>query len=223
MKAAKKPWPARVKAHGQTGPKLNKTRSQARIRIEIVRMLAMGLAPSVICQELKEQYGITMSRENIRSTYQMRHKWKHLTNLMREHMAAEVMKHPLANKRVRLNYLLRGLNHALKWSTDKLYFDKDGNLVGKLDKVQLGAVAALIKESREEIEGVKQESPDVRVNLVTIIKDVVSAGGVKVETSVDKGTNDRTVDPGRKAGVDPALALVPDRLDTQGSGDYHIL
>lgn len=141
---------------GSTGPKLGG--KNQKYRLEICKMLSLGFSPTLVSQEMKDQFGIVISRHNIRKCYLKNPRRWHTINALRERAAKEVMDHPLADRRVRLSYILRALNHALVWGVDKLYFDKDGNFNGKVEKVQLGVVAELIKQAREEIEGTRRDT-----------------------------------------------------------------
>ncbi len=151
-----------------TGPKLSGKKEK--YRLEICKMLAMGYTPSLVAQEMKDLYDIIISRQVINDTY--KNGKRRFIEQLRTRLAKDIMKHPLADKRVRLNYLKRALQHALTWGTDKLYFDKDGNLVGKVEKVQLGVIAQIIREAREEIEGLQKTGGDAegRIPLTQIIK-----------------------------------------------------
>jgi hypothetical protein len=187
---------------GQTGPKLSG--KNQRFRVEIWKMLALGFSPVLVSQEIKDNFGIEISRQAIRETYQKNPKYAKVISALRERMAVEVMQHPLANKRVRLTYLLRALNHALKWGTDKLYFDKEGNLVGKIEKVQLGVIAQLIREARDEIEGTRKDEGELgrkKVDLLQVIKVLSSEQGnaTIIENRIGPGQAETV-------GVDPSGA-----------------
>jgi len=193
------------KITGQTGPKL--TGEKEKIRPEIIKLLALGYSAPLVVQELKDNYGITVCQQNIINNYKK--KRAKIIEMYRQHMAKEVMKHPLADKRTRLNYLLKGLNHALTWSTDKLYFDKFGDQIGEIKSVKVGVISQLIKEAREEIEGVKPPGVEVKVSLLQIIKEV--------------SAHERGFDVTTKAKVDRGLQAPPDQLDKPRPGDIRIL
>lgn len=195
MDIKEKAKPRRSFGKGSTGPKL--AGKKQKYRIEICKMLALGFSPVLVAQEMQDNFGIRISRHAIRDTYQKKARYARIISALRDRMAGEVMRHPLANKRVRLSYLLRGLNHALKWGADKLYFDKDGNLVGKVEKVQLGVIAQLIKEAREEIEGSRKDegARDVkRLDMLQVIKILSSEKGnaTVIETRIGEGQAETT-------------------------------
>jgi len=194
----------RIPGKGSTGPKLGGKKEK--YRIEICKMLALGFNPGLVSQEMKDQFGIVISRHTIRKSYQQNPKRRRTIEALKDRAAAELMKHPLADKRVRLGYLLRALQHALTWGTDKLYFDKDtGKLLGKVEKVQIGAVPALIKEAREEIEGVRAgdgAQAKKKLDLLQVIKTISKDGQTTIiENRIGSGEGEtpRVDQPGARS------------------------
>lgn len=156
------------------GPKF--TGENKKYRLEICKMLAMGYDTGLVIQELKELYGIDITHQSILKYYKNSRKRRKIIEALRNRWAADVLKHPLADKRNRLNYLLRGINHALKYAVDKLYFDKDGSLVGKVEKVRLGELAALLREARAEFEDL-EDGGGRKFGLADLVKQVSEAHG----------------------------------------------
>jgi len=185
-----------------SGQKLS--HEKQKYRLEICKMLALGYNPSLVSQEMKDQFGVRISRQSVRVYYQRSAKMQKTIQALRDRAAKELMAHPLADKKTRLNYLLRALNHALTWGTDKLYFDKDsGKLLGKVEKVQIGIIPALIKEAREEIEGIKINASGLKLSLVTIIKNVTEKN--KKDGRIDFTTTGR-LGPDSQGDTDPVGA-----------------
>jgi len=115
--------------------------------------LACGHSPERVAQDLKDEYGIVISRNNIRQNYQNSAKWKTKIEKMAEAFNREILKHPLASKVNRLNWLQEALNEALTWRVEKIYFGKDGNEIGRIMRKNISVVASLIREARAEVEG----------------------------------------------------------------------
>ncbi|MBU2052438.1 hypothetical protein KKH13_04515 [Patescibacteria group bacterium] len=183
-------------------------------RLAVCRFLAQGMSAGLVVQEMEEDYGIHLTRQTVLENYSKNPKMRKVIDKLRERMARQVMKHPIADANVRLGYILRGINYALKKSTDKLYF-YEGDLVGKLSKVNHGSLAPLIREAREEIAVLTGKNPysrDVRISLVQIIKDV----------SKSEDGDGRLV-VRRKNGLGEDLSVESDSLDKQSIGDIQIL
>ncbi len=101
------------------------------------------------------------------------------------------MKHHLAKASIRLDCILRGLNSILIESADRLCFH-DGQLVGKVMKINPSLMVPSIYEAREEIAfltGKNQNSQLFNINLVQLIKET-SNGALKAtkKIKVDKAT-----------------------------------
>lgn len=178
-------------------------------RLQICKMLAHGYSVPLIVTAMREDHGVEISAQSIYETYKRSNKYEKVIKYLRKRMVDKVMEHPIANANVRLGYLLRALNYATNFSVDKLYFDKDGNLLAKLEKVNVGGVAALVKEAREEVAlltGKSTSSTEVNVHLLQIIKEASNA-------SRKPGTN-----PGNR--VFPAESAA---MDSSDSGDLEVL
>jgi hypothetical protein len=194
---------------GQTGPKLKPEE-----RSYILRALATGASAPLIVQELKEQFGKSYAVKNIYRCYKHNPKYKPVIASLRAYMEKEIMKQPLASAAVRLEYLQRGINLSLKESVDKLYFH-EGQLVGKVMKVNHGNLPNFIREAREEIAFLTGKNPNgasVHINLVNVIKEVST-----------NGNGYKRVEPEGKAGMDTAIAVKTDTLGQESIGDIEIL
>lgn len=146
-------------------------------RLAIYKMIAMGMNAPLIAQEIFEDFGMKITRGAIFKYYIKNPQCKKIVARIQAQADKEVMRQPLAHARTRLAYLLRGINYALTRSTDKLYF-YEGDLIGKLEKINQGALAPLIREAREEVAlltGKNPNDPSVHISLTTIIKDVAKA------------------------------------------------
>ena len=115
--------------------------------------LAQGHSPERVVQDISDEYGIVVSRNNIRENYQNSSKWKGKIEKLRELYDKEILKHPLACKINRLNWLLQAINEAFIWRVDKIFFDKESGSMSKIMKRNIGVVAGLIREARCEVEG----------------------------------------------------------------------
>jgi len=133
--------------------------------------LASGHSPELVVQELQEEFDIEVTRQNIRSNYQKHPKWEKVIAKMAEEFQKEILKHPLAIKVNRLNWLLQGLNEATTWRHDKFYFDKEGVQVGKVVKKNIGVIAQLVREARAETEGEKGPEFHQPINIYLPKKD----------------------------------------------------
>jgi hypothetical protein len=167
------------------------------IRIEICKLLAMGFNTCQVCDEVRERFGIELAQQTIYETYYKRR--AKTIAFLRERWEKGLMKHPLASKINRLNHILWLLQKAETWSTDKLYFDKDGNLVGRVEKLNLSAAAQLIREAREEIEGKAKDKEgkegSKKYDLIQLIKVLSNdkSSVTSIETRVGEGQVDSSV------------------------------
>ena len=187
LKPEKREW-----KHGQ--PKLT-----GRMRYALCEFLAMGMSPSLAAQELEIDYGVKIHRQTVYENYLKRPKWRKIIKLIREKRFKGVEDHPLFNPRVRLGYILKALNHCLKFYTDKLYLH-EGDIVAKLEKVNHGALAPLLKEARESIIAIKggEEDPtETKITLQQIITNVINNGngnGKQVDTGTSRVSGDLPVE-----------------------------
>lgn len=115
--------------------------------------LAVGFNPTVTADLLKENFGIEVSRENIYQEYLHGRKWKVRIARYRKMFDRKTLKHPLASKTIRLEIVSKAINEALTWRLDKINYDKQGNEVSRVEKRNVGAIASLVREARNEIEG----------------------------------------------------------------------
>ncbi len=127
----------------------------------VCSMIAEGYSDQLIVQELSDIYNVKCTPDNIRDAYRYTTKWRPIIAKMQERIREKILDHPLAMKAVRLNYIQKGINQALKWYTASETIDKDGNVKKRYSKKQLGVVAALLREARIEIEG---DKPVVVIN-----------------------------------------------------------
>jgi hypothetical protein len=193
-------------------PTRGKRKLKGQHRWDICVMLAMGYTAPLIVQELREKYGIEISQMNIYHNYLQTARYKKIIAEIRRRSIERAAQHPLYSKYTRLEILLTAINYALRYSTDKLYFDKDGVLVGKTEKNNLSVISGLIEQARVEVEGLNKEIPALKLNLVNIIKEVSDNEGNRV------GYNFRT-----EGNLGPDGAPKTDNLDQQGPGDYEVL
>ena len=194
---------------GQTGPKLTSEEISY-----VLRSLASGASAPLIVQDLKEHFGKTYGVKNIYKCYKHNPKYKPVIASLRARMEKEVLNQPLSQAAVRLEYLQRGINLSLKESVDKLYFH-EGQLVGKVMKVNHGNLPNFIREAREEIAFLTGKNPNgasVHINLVNVIKEVST-----------NGNGYKRVEPEGKAGMDTAIAVKTDTLGQESIGDIEIL
>lgn len=155
--------------HASTAQKL-----KGKHRLAVCEYLAMGFTPLLAAQELQAEFGVTCSRQNIVQSYLNSPKRRKTIKALRARRLFQATKHPLFYATNRLDILMRAINYALKDSTDKLYFDKNGNETGIIMKKVLGPIAPLIKEAREEamfLTGKDAKGPEIKISLLQIIKD----------------------------------------------------
>lgn len=175
-------------------------------KLAVCEMLALGYSSGLVVQELKDEYGIETSRHNIRNNYAVKKK-KFILKL-RDRMNRDLANHAGMQKSTRLNALLTALREALHWRTDKLYFDKDGELRGRVEKKSLSTIAKLVEQLRIEAEGVKDTSAPV-FTLLNIIKNYSGNGELNPRTE--------------EQSVDNRLEGKSDTLDKQSLGNIRIL
>lgn len=113
-------------------------------QLQICAWLAAGWNCSIVADYCLEHFDVEVSRQAIRQTYLLELKWKKIVAWMRKKAHERALRHPLADKKHQLDVVQAALNEAMTWRTDKLYFNKHGACVGKVEKRNLGAVAALI-------------------------------------------------------------------------------
>lgn len=186
-------------------------RLPGKVRFAIMEYIAMGYGIQNIIDSLIEDFGVKVNRSLILENYIKNPKRQKFIQRLRERRFKTVTNQALFYPGTRLRYLNVAINKALQKTTDKLYFTKEGKLVGKQSKIYHGAVAGLIKEAREEAvlannQG-KQDAGALRVSLTQIIKDVAKDGSFNIRT---------------EARVDTAVPSGADQVDPSDSGDIQI-
>jgi len=158
---------------------LRKAKLTANQQIKVLKLIAEGRGPTRICEYLKQYHDIDISEQAISQGYMHNPRYKDRIARIRTVIDKRLASHPLASKVNRLNYIQEALEEALTYHPDKLYFDKFGNEVGKIEVKRLGVVPALIKEAREEFEGSKggESTAGLAVMLIELIKK--ADGGLK--------------------------------------------
>lgn len=124
-------------------------------QLKLCALLSVGYNPRVCADKFKEDFGIGITPDNIYQNYLKEKKWQKIIERMAREAERRVLKHPLARKINRLNLLTEAANEALTWRVDKIYYDKDGNELSKLEKRLPGLIPNIIREARAEIEGDK--------------------------------------------------------------------
>jgi len=134
---------------------IRKPKLSGKQRMFVCSLIAAGYNSTRIVQELKETFDIQVTIHNIWANYVSRKKWQPIIARFRDKFDKELIKHPLMSKTNRLNIVKEALGEAMTWRLDKVYYDKEGNEISRVEKRQLGAIAALIREARAEVEGDK--------------------------------------------------------------------
>lgn len=124
---------------------------------EVCVWIAEGWGSERIAQEIKDLYNIDISRQAIHNFYMKNKKFQSLIQRLRTQLDKDILKHPLAVKKNRLEILRRAIEEAFMWRTDKVVYDKAGKEIARVEKRQIAAIAALIREARVEVEGDKIE------------------------------------------------------------------
>ncbi len=126
-----------------------------RDKLNLCALLAVGYNTTRCCNIFEEEYGIEISPQNVWQNYQQNKKWQKLIKRMAREAERKVLQHPLAKKINRLNLLKDAINEAFTWRLDKIHYDKEGNELSRIEKRNIGMIAALVREARAEIEGDK--------------------------------------------------------------------
>ena len=134
---------------------------------QICAWIAEGWNSRRIAEKVNEEWDIEISHINIFNTYMRGKKWKPIIKKFFNQLTKEIMSIPIAQKKVRLKELQDTINEAKIWRMDKLYFDKEGNEVGKVEKRNIGVIPALIKEARAEIEG--DEKNNITMPVINLV------------------------------------------------------
>lgn len=143
------------------GPKLS-----AEIQQYVCACLATGFCPEIVADKLKEEYDIEVTPKNIRKNYLHGKKWKKVIEGFRKRFEKDILKEPLAIKANRLRWLNEGINEAMRFRHDKTYYF-EGQELSKVEKRNVGIVAALIREARAEVEG--ERGPEVVVPITVYL------------------------------------------------------
>ena len=129
----------------------------AKDQLNLCALLGVGYNPQRCSDIFDEEYGIEISPQNIWQNYIQNKKWQKIIKRMQREAERKVLSHPLAKKVNRLNLLKDAINEAFTWRLDKINYDKEGNELSRVQKRNIGMIAALIREAREEIEPQKIE------------------------------------------------------------------
>ena len=127
----------------------------AKDQLNLCSLLAVGYNSQRCADIFEEEYGIELSAQNIWENYIQVKKWQKIIKRMAREAERKVLSHPLAKKINRLNLLRDAVNEAFTWRLDKIHYDKNGTELSRVEKRNIGMIAALIREAREEIEGSK--------------------------------------------------------------------
>jgi hypothetical protein len=132
-----------------------KHKLSAKEQLKLCALLSVGYSVRICADKFKEDFDIDISYQNIFDNYLKDKKWKKIIFRMAREAERRVLQHPLAKKVNRLNLLSEAANEALTWRVDKIYYDKDGCELSKLEKRNVGIIPNIIREARAEIEGDK--------------------------------------------------------------------
>jgi hypothetical protein len=127
----------------------------AKEQLDLCALIAIGYNAQRCADIFEEEQGIILSNDNIYQNYIRNPKWQKIIKRMRREAERKVLSHPLAKKINRLKLLQDAINEAFTWRLDKINYDKEGNELSRVEKRNIGMIAALIREARTEIEGEK--------------------------------------------------------------------
>lgn len=127
----------------------------AKDQLNLCALLAVGYNSQRCADIFEEEYGIHISQQNISENYLRSKKWQKIIKRMQRETERKVLSHSLAKRINRLTILQDAINEAFTWRLDKINYDKDGNEISRVEKRNIGMIAALIREARAEIEGDK--------------------------------------------------------------------
>lgn len=122
-------------------------------QLHLCSLLAVGYNAQRCADIFEEEYGISITPENVWNNYIKVKRWQKIVKRLRRESERKVLAHALAKKINRLNLLQDAINEAFTWRLDKIHYDKDGNELSRVEKRNIGMVAQLIREARCEIEG----------------------------------------------------------------------
>ena len=178
------------------GPESKKL--SAREQLLLCSLLAVGYNAQRCADIFEEEHGISITRENVSINYLHDKKWKKIIQRMAREAEKKVLSHPLAQKINRLKILSAAINEAFAWRLDKVYYDKDGTELSRVEKRNTGMIAMLIREAREEVEGQRKGEgvqETAKLSLLQVIK-ILNNGEV---ASIENRIGDSA---GQTAGVD---------------------
>jgi len=146
-------------------------RSQPRLSAEqinqVIEWIVMGYGATVISQKIEDEFDIIISKQAVWKDYIHNKKYTPQLKKLRADFEKEILKVPIAQKKVRLKILQDAIREAESFRLDKIHYDKDGNELSRIEKKMPGIIASLIKEARAEVEGDNNISVSVPViNLV---------------------------------------------------------
>ncbi len=124
----------------------------AKEQLDLCALIAIGYNAQRCADIFEEERNIVLSNDNIYQNYIRNPKWQKIIKRMQREAERKVLSHPLAKKINRLNLLKDAINEAFTWRLDKINYDKEGNELSRVEKRNIGMIAALIREAREEIE-----------------------------------------------------------------------
>jgi len=127
----------------------------AKDQLNLCALLAVGYNSQRCADIFEEEYDIEITPQNIWQNYIQNKKWQKIIKRMQRETERKVLSHPLAKKINRLKLLQDAINEAFTWRLDKIHYDKEGNELSRIEKRNIGMIASLIREAREEIEGTK--------------------------------------------------------------------
>lgn len=145
---------------------INQYKLTAEQQNQVCSWIADGWTSRRIAEKVEEEYDIKISHIAIYEGYMHGKKWKPVIERFRKELIKNIMSVPIAQKKVRLREIEETINEAKRWRVDKLYFDKDGNEVGKVEKRNIGIIPALIKEARAEVEGDQDKAETNVYNII---------------------------------------------------------
>ena len=133
----------------------SKHKLSAKDQLNLCALLAVGYNSQRCTDIFEEEYDIEITPANVFNNYIQNKKWQKIIKRMQREAERRVLSHPLAKKINRLKLLQDAINEAFTWRLDKIHYDKEGNELSRIEKRNIGMIAALIREARAEIEGEK--------------------------------------------------------------------
>ena len=124
-------------------------------QLDLCALIAIGYNSQRCADIFEEEYDISITPDNVYQNYIRNPKWKKIIKRLQREAERKILSHPLAKKTNRLTLLKDAINEAFTWRLDRINYDKQGNELSRVEKRNIGMIAALIREAREEIEGTK--------------------------------------------------------------------